>query len=107
MQETGQRFSSRSLVIWMAVCAGISLALKLLFPIPVDDYYGSSPDDTTMTFYGIATLISIAWIVLTIVWAFKALAAFQHYALTQFRFELKMNPAWTILFHVFLYQLLH
>lgn len=101
MQETGKRFSSRSLVIWMAVCAGLSLALKLLFPIPTDDYYGYGPDDTTMMFYGIATLISIAWIVLMIVWAFRARAALQHYALTQFRFELKMNPAWTVLFHVF------
>ncbi|BCA38782.1 DUF4234 domain-containing protein [Kluyvera ascorbata] len=101
MQETGHRFSSRVLIIWMAVCAGLSLALKLLFPMPADDYYGYGPDDTTMTFYGIATLISIAWIVLMIVWAFKARAALQHYALTQFRFELKMNPVWTVLFHVF------
>src|SRR5699024_11560729 len=51
--------------------------------------------------YGIATLISLVWIILTIIWAFRARAALQQYALTQFRFELKMNPVWTFLFHIF------
>ena len=100
MQETGKRFSSQSLIVWMAVCSGLSITLKLLFPLQVDEY-GYSADDTAMTLYGLATLISLAWIVLMVVWAFKARAALQHYALTQFRFELKMNPVWTVLFHVF------
>ncbi|HED1421674.1 TPA: DUF4234 domain-containing protein [Kluyvera georgiana] len=100
MQETGKRFSSQSLIVWIAVCSGLSITLKLLFPLQVDEYCYSA-DDTAMTLYGLATLISLAWIVLMVVWAFKARAALQHYALTQFRFELKMNPAWTVLFHVF------
>ncbi len=100
MQDTGQRFTSSTLVIWMAVCSGMSIALKLLFPVQVDEY-GYSVDDTAVILYGIATLVSLAWVILTVVWAFKARAALQQYALSQFRFELKMHPAWTVLFHVF------
>lgn len=100
MHEVGQRFSSGTLLIWMAVCSGVSVMVNLLFPVQVDQY-GYAYDSTAETMAGIAVLISLAWVVLTIVWAFKARAALQQYALTRFRFELKMNPAWTILFHVF------
>ncbi|MED9339576.1 hypothetical protein RCN03_11630, partial [Escherichia marmotae] len=72
------------------------------FPVQIDEYgdvYGYSRGAETM--YGIATLVSLIWIILTIIWAFRARAALQQYALTQFRFELKMNPVWTFLFHIF------
>ena len=101
-EETGIRFSSRVLLVWMAVCAGLSILLNLMFPVQIDEYgevYGNSSG--AEAFAGIAFLLSLAWVVLMIVWAFKARAALQQYALTQFRFDLKMNPAWTILFHVF------
>lgn len=100
MDEVGQRFASRVLVIWMAVCAGVSILLHLMFPLQLNEY-GYAYDDTAATMSGIAGLISFAWFVLMVVWAFKARAALQQYALMQFRFELKMNPAWTVLFHVF------
>ncbi|HGY4225328.1 hypothetical protein NMD51_20615 [Escherichia coli] len=100
MDEVGQRFSSGTFIVWMAVCSGVSVMLNLLFPVQVDQY-GYAYDSSAQMMAGLALLISLAWIVLTIVWAFKARAALQQYALTQFRFELKMNPAWTILFHVF------
>lgn len=100
MNEVGQRFSSGTFIVWMAVCSGVSIMINLLFPVQVDQY-GYAYDGSAQTMAGLAFLISLAWIVLTIVWAFKARAALQQYALTQFRFELKMNPAWTILFHVF------
>lgn len=100
MNEVGQRFSSGTFIVWMAVCSGVSIMINLLFPVQVDQY-GYAYDGSAQTMAGLAFLISLTWIVLTIVWAFKARAALQQYALTQFRFELKMNPAWTILFHVF------
>ncbi|HDS5592572.1 TPA: DUF4234 domain-containing protein [Enterobacter hormaechei subsp. xiangfangensis] len=100
MAEVGQRFSSRMLVIWMAVCTGLATSLKTMFPLQVDDY-GYSVNDGAATMQGIALLLTLAYIVLLIVWAFKARAALQQYALTQFRFDLKMNAAWTVLFHVF------
>ncbi|VFS45156.1 hypothetical protein [Budvicia aquatica] len=53
---------------------------------------------------GIAILIlllSLAGNVLCIVWAFKAKSALQHYALMEFKFELKMNAFYTFLFSVF------
>lgn len=100
MDEVGQRFSSGTFLVWMAVCSGISIMLNVMFPVSVDQY-GYAYDSTAQTMTGIAFIISLAWFVLTMVWAFKARAALQQYALTQFRFELKMNPIWTILFHVF------
>ncbi|AKE59423.1 hypothetical protein F384_13075 [Citrobacter amalonaticus Y19] len=100
MDEVGQRFSSGTFIVWMAVCSGVSVMLNLLFPVQVDQY-GYAYDSSAQMMAGLAFLISLAWIVLTIVWAFKARASLQQYALTQFRFELRMNPAWTILFHVF------
>lgn len=99
MQETGQRFSSRTLIIWMAVCAGVSVLLRLTFPVQTDGYgYDNSAADVMQ---GVAMLISLAWCVLTIVWAFKARAALRQYALTTFRFDLRMNAFYTVIFNVF------
>ncbi|MDU3304253.1 MAG: hypothetical protein E7E83_22950, partial [Enterobacter ludwigii] len=46
-------------------------------------------------------LLSLACGVMYIVWAFKARAALRHYALNTFRFDLKMNAGYTVLFNVF------
>jgi len=46
----------------------------------------------------IATLLSVASTVMTIVWAFKAKTALSDYSLNEFKFELKMNP-----FHMFVF----
>lgn len=100
MQETGQRFSSRVLVIWMAVCMGLSYLLRIAFPVQLDEY-GDVDDGIGTGVLGLATLLMLACSILLIVWAFKARAALQQYALTQFRFDLKMNAAWTFFFNVF------
>lgn len=102
MQETGQRFSSRTLIIWMAICAGVSVLLRLTFPVQTDGYdYGYSDNNAADVMQGVAMLISLAWCVLTIVWAFKARAALRQYALTTFRFDLRMNAFYTVIFNVF------
>lgn len=98
MQETGQRFSSRARVIWMAVCFGIAAMLRPMTQ-PVYDGYGY--DSSYETFATLVLLLSVAAAVLYAVWAFKARLALQQYALTQFRFELKMNLAWTLVFNVY------
>ena len=100
MTEVKQQFSTRIFIIWMAICTGVANIIFIYFPVQVDRY-GYAYDSSAETIAGIGAILSIAWTVLTIVWAFKARAALQQYALTQFRFELKMNIAWTILFHVF------
>src|SRR5699024_11730907 len=82
MDETRQRFSSSAMIIWMAVCLGISAMLKMAFPVQIDEYgdvYGYSRGAETM--YGIATLVSLVWSIITIIWAFRARAALQQYAL--------------------------
>lgn len=99
-EEVEQGFSSRVMIIWMAVCFGMAAFLRPLFPVQIDEY-GYSYDSLAETMSVICFLLSLAAIVLYIVWAFKARMALQQYALTQYRFELKMNPVWTILFHVF------
>ena len=74
MDEVGQRFSSGTFIVWMAVCSGVSVMLNLLFPVQVDQY-GYAYDSSAQMMAGLAFLISLAWIVLTIVWAFKARAS--------------------------------
>lgn len=98
MQETEQQFSSRALVIWMAVCFGIAAVLRPMTQ-PVYDGYGY--DSSYETFAILVLLLSVAAPVLYAVWAFKARLALQQYALTQFRFKLKMNLAWTLVFNVY------
>ncbi|MBL5945850.1 DUF4234 domain-containing protein [Enterobacter asburiae] len=105
MQETGQRFSSRTLVIWMAICAGCSVLLRVLFALQMGEYgyeYGEyrhrSHADAMQT---LAMLLSLAWCVLAVVWSFKARAALRQYALNTFRFDLKMNPFYTLIFNMF------
>lgn len=100
MQETGQRFASRLLIIWMAVCVGVSTALRLFFPLQLDRY-GDSVNATADMMQGLATLISFAWCVLAVIWAFRARAALCQYALTTFRFDLQLNIFYTALFNIF------
>lgn len=97
MMETDKAFSSRVMVIWMAVCFGIAGVLR---PMIAPDSYGYT-DPTSDTLSILVGLLFIANSALCIVWAFRARAALQHYALTQFRFELKMSPVWTALFSLY------
>ena len=99
MQETGQRFSSSVLIIWMAVCFGLGALLRPYTSPQIDPLNYTL--HTPVVIIAISGILSIALMVLYIVWAFKARTALQHYALTQFQLELKMNVFWTLLFSVY------
>lgn len=49
----------------------------------------------------VARVFSLASTAMIIVWAFKAKAALQAYALNEFKFELRMNPFYTFIFNVY------
>ena len=98
MQETGQRFSSSVLVIWMAVCFGLGAFLRPYSMPRIDEM---NYIHTPVVMIALTFLLSVACGVLYIVWAFKARAALQHYALTQFQLELKMNVFYTLAFSVY------
>lgn len=98
MQETGQRFSSSVLIIWMAVCFGLGAFLRPYSMPQIDEM---NYIHTPVVMIAITGILSIALMVLYIVWAFKARAALQHYALTQFQLELKMNVFYTLAFSVY------
>ncbi|PHI31268.1 hypothetical protein [Budvicia aquatica] len=89
-------FSQGSFIIWIAVCFGLSNQLSNIISISVDEYR-DSPDSVVI----LVLLLSLASNVLLIVWAFKAKIALQHYVLTTFKFELKMNVFYTFMFNVF------
>ncbi len=99
MQETGREFSSPLLVIWMAVCFGLAAVLRPYTTPQIDPLNYTL--HTPMAIIAITFILTMALMVLYIVWAFKARAALQHYALTQFRFELKMNVFYTLAFSVY------
>lgn len=98
MEETGREFSSPVLVIWTAVCFGLAAFLRPYSMPRIDDM---NYIHTPVVMIALTFILSIACGVLYIVWAFKARAALQHYALTQFRFELKMNIFYTLAFSVY------
>ncbi|MGA4650101.1 hypothetical protein ACK6WK_22305 [Citrobacter portucalensis] len=65
----------------------------------VPDPYGY--DSTGDILLAISGLLSVASGVMYVVWAFKARTALRHYALNTFRFDLKINAFYTVLFNVF------
>lgn len=93
---TGNTFSSASFIIWIAVCTGLS---RVLPGLSSPDEYGYNAAGETLTI--IAGLLTLGGSVLYIIWAFKARTALQHYALQTFRFELKMNVFYTLVFNVY------
>lgn len=98
MQETSQRFSSSVLIIWMAVCLGLGAFLRPYSMPQIDEM---NYIHTPVVMIAITGILSIALMVLYIVWAFKARAALQHYALMQFQLELKMNIFYTFAFSIY------
>lgn len=102
MEETQNRFSSDTLVIWFAVCFGFVCNVKSLIHPTINEY------TYEYTYSGVAAAASLlvlgfglAICVLYVVWSFKAKSALQQYALTQFRFELRMNAFYTMFFNVY------
>lgn len=63
------------------------------------DVYGYDP--TSDTLLALSGILSLACAVMYVVWAFKARDALRQYALNTFRFDLKMNAFYTVIFNVF------
>jgi len=72
--------------IWIAVCFGWSAA-------------ASGAGDTSLDM--ISIILTIAESVLYIVWAFKAKAALESYALNEHQINLRLNAFYTFLFNVY------
>ncbi|EIX7809406.1 DUF4234 domain-containing protein [Salmonella enterica] len=93
---TGYPVSGHLFIIWLAVCFGISRQLASMVS---SDVYGYDP--TSDTLLALSGILSLACAVMYVVWAFKARVALRHYALNTFRFDLKMNAFYTVIFTVF------
>ena len=85
-QVTKRKTADRTYLIWLAVCIAWGGAL-------------SNSGDTTID--AIGGLFSIAVLVLYVVWAFRARAALQNYALTEHKLDLKMNAFYTFFLQTF------
>lgn len=85
-QVTKRKTADRTYLIWLAVCIAWGGAL-------------SNSGDTTIDTIG--GLFSIAVLVLYVVWAFRARAALQNYALTEHKLDLKMNAFYTFFLQTF------
>lgn len=93
---TGYPLYGNLFTIWLTVCFGLSRQLGVM---AAPDPYGY--DSTGDILLAISGLLSVASGVMYVVWAFKARTALRHYALNTFRFDLKMNAFYTVLFNVF------
>lgn len=93
---TGYPLYGKMFIIWLTVCFGLS---RQLGAMATPDPYGyASTGDILLALSG---LLSMASGIMYVVWAFKARTALRHYALNTFRFDLKMNAFYTVLFNVF------
>lgn len=102
IDETKKQFSTDTLVIWLAICTGMVYSLKSLIHPTVNEYtYELGYSGTAMVASLFVIGFGLASCVLYVVWAFKAKEAIQQYALTQFRFDLKMNVFYTMIFNVY------
>lgn len=95
-ETTGYPLYGNLFVIWLTVCFGVSRQLGVM--AAPDPYAYDSTGDILLVLSG---LLSVAGSVMYVVWAFKARTALRHYALNAFRFNLKMNFIYTVLFNVF------
>ncbi|MDE1266197.1 DUF4234 domain-containing protein [Vibrio aestuarianus] len=83
---TKKKISDNVFIIWVAVCVGLGSTLA------------GTGDETLDVIAGLFTIGS--W-VLYIVWAFKAKAALQEYALNEHKIDLRMNAFYTVIFTVY------
>ncbi len=95
-ETTGYPLYGNLFIIWLAVCFGVGRQMAAMASPDLAGY-----DPTSDALLGLSAVLSLACAVMYIVWAFKARTALRHYALTTFRFDLKMNAFWTVLFNVF------
>jgi hypothetical protein len=89
------RIVDNSYMIWMAACYGWGIVFSFMA-----EQRGMSSSDSEVI-AAIGGMLMIANSVLYIVWAFKAKAALENYALTQFKIDLRMNGFYTFLFSIF------
>ncbi|MEI9745537.1 DUF4234 domain-containing protein [Enterobacter ludwigii] len=95
-ETTGYPLYGNLFIIWLAVCFGLGRQFGVMAS---PDLAGFDP--TSDTLLGLSAVLSFACGVMYIVWAFKARTALRHYALNTFRFDLKMNAFYTVVFNVF------
>ncbi|UPQ70160.1 DUF4234 domain-containing protein [Kluyvera ascorbata] len=98
IDTTKVSFSSDLYVLWIAICYGISRQLSVMGTTD-PEMYGYDPTMDAIAMLG--GVLSIASAVMYIIWAFKARTALQSYVLNTFKFELKMNIFYLIIFNVF------
>lgn len=97
-ETTGVPFASDLYVLWMAVCFGLSRQFATMGTTDPEMYgYDSVADMFAM----LSGVLSIACAVMYVIWAFKARTALRQYALNTFRFDLKMNAFYTVIFNVY------
>lgn len=83
---TNRKTADFNYLVWIAVCTGWGLALQT-----------TGSEEWT----GVGVLSTLAANVLLIIWAFKARAALQDYALNDFGFKLEMNRFYTLTLNIF------
>ncbi len=83
---TSKKIADNTFLIGLAVCLGLSSA------------FSGSGNDAIAVVAGILSLSSLA---LYIIWAFRAKAALQEYALTEHKIDLKMNGFYTFLLTIY------
>ena len=83
-----KKVGDHAFVVWVAVCFGLGTYFEPLVP--------SLPG-----LFLIVLALQIAYVVLLVVWAFKARTVLQEYALTEHKVDLRMNAFYTFLFTVF------
>lgn len=91
-EELKNSFVAKDFPLWLAIATGCGWLLSDI---------GTAISYDVTVFDHVATLLSLASGIMLIVWAFKAKAALQAYALNEFKFELKMNPFYTFIFNVY------
>ncbi|HTN29884.1 MAG TPA: DUF4234 domain-containing protein [Pseudomonas sp.] len=85
-KAAGKEVASEVFLIWMAVCSGLSTI-----------FAGSGEELLDI----ISGLLAIAYMVIVIVFSFKAKAVLQSYAVEKHGIELRMNSFYTFLFTYF------
>ncbi|WP_372761354.1 DUF4234 domain-containing protein [Pseudoalteromonas sp.] len=83
---TTKKVADHTFLVWLAVCVGLGGALA------------STGEEAIDIIAGILTIAS--W-VLYIIWAFRAKAALQEYALTEHKIDLRMNGFYTFILTVY------
>lgn len=87
--ELGNDFVNKEFPVWLAIVTGFGWLLSDFA------FYLSEAENV---FDAMSYILVIASLGMNIYWAFKAKAALQAYTLKEFRFELKMNSFYTLIF---------